>query len=296
MKILLLSASFCLLIFRIAQAQPLNPGNVGGSQTLCPGGNPAAFTSEAAASGGTGTLSYQWQSSTVLLGDYTEITGATQATYDLGAQAASGVTYYRRRVTDTFSPPRVAYSDTLTVTVGPGNAITTQPTSADVGTGRRSKLKVAARGQSLTYQWQKSLTETGTFQNIDGATRDTLVFNNASLADTGYYRVVVSGTCGSALTSSVARLRVFVITRRDPSASLGSLKLYPNPVRAELNIELEKAGPYTLRILNLQGQEVAAATFVGSTHRLSTAALPAGTYLLEVSGTSGLATQRIVVQ
>jgi len=265
MKILLLSASFCLLIFRIAQAQPLNPGNVGGSQTLCPGGNPAAFTSEAAASGGTGTLSYQWQSSTVLLGDY-------------------------------FSPPRVAYSDTLTVTVGPGNAITTQPTSADVGTGRRSKLKVAARGQSLTYQWQKSLTETGTFQNIDGATRDTLVFNNASLADTGYYRVVVSGTCGSALTSSVARLRVFVITRRDPSASLGSLKLYPNPVRAELNIELEKADPYTLRILNLQGQEVAAATFVGSTHRLSTAALPAGTYLLEVSGTSGLATQRIVVQ
>ncbi|MFN5704694.1 MAG: hypothetical protein ACK45U_02455, partial [bacterium] len=42
----------------------LSAGTIGSDQTICSGATPSAFTSSASASGGTGTISYQWQSST----------------------------------------------------------------------------------------------------------------------------------------------------------------------------------------------------------------------------------------
>ena len=54
---------------------------VSGNQVVCEGGDPAAFTVTTAASG-SATLSYQWQSSPDSLTGYTDISGATSATYD----------------------------------------------------------------------------------------------------------------------------------------------------------------------------------------------------------------------
>ncbi|MFN8416249.1 MAG: hypothetical protein U0U66_07955 [Cytophagaceae bacterium] len=94
----------------------LNPGIVAGNQTLCFGSSdPAAFTSTSAASGTCSGFTYQWQSSTGCTGTWSDIIGATNATYD----APSGLTQttcYRRAVIDSYCG-RTDYSNTITVTV-----------------------------------------------------------------------------------------------------------------------------------------------------------------------------------
>jgi hypothetical protein len=72
-------------------------GTVGSDQTICSGGDPAAFT-ESVASTGDGVLSYQWQSSTTGCGGaFSNIGGATGITYDPPAGVTLTTTY--RRVT-----------------------------------------------------------------------------------------------------------------------------------------------------------------------------------------------------
>lgn len=67
---------------------------IAGDQTVCAGDDPAAFTVSTVASG-SGNLVYQWQSSTVnCTTGFTDISGATSATYDPPA-GISQTTYYR---------------------------------------------------------------------------------------------------------------------------------------------------------------------------------------------------------
>jgi hypothetical protein len=79
---------------------------------ICTGTAPNAFTSTAAASGGTATITYQWQISTNNA-DFTDIPLATAETYAAGALTQT--TYYRRgayTINDL-----IAYTASVTVTV-----------------------------------------------------------------------------------------------------------------------------------------------------------------------------------
>jgi hypothetical protein len=55
---------------------PLDAGTISGNQSICTGGNPVAFTSPFDASGGTGSLTYSWESSTDNV-TWSNIAGAT---------------------------------------------------------------------------------------------------------------------------------------------------------------------------------------------------------------------------
>ena len=92
----------------------LNSGTVGSDQTYnCSfSQNPTAFTQITAASGGTGTFTYQWQSSTDNI-TFNNISAATSSTYD--ASTITQTTYYRRQVT---SGGCVGYTNVITVTLG----------------------------------------------------------------------------------------------------------------------------------------------------------------------------------
>ncbi|MGI9158537.1 MAG: hypothetical protein ACR2K1_02160, partial [Saprospiraceae bacterium] len=97
----------------------LSAGTISGAQTICSGGDPAAFASDVAGSGD-GTITYQWQSSTTsAIADFGDISGATSETYD----APSGLTadtWYRRVATSTISGNAVtctATSNAVKVTV-----------------------------------------------------------------------------------------------------------------------------------------------------------------------------------
>ncbi len=71
------------------------PGIIGPSQTVCASSSPVPLTSTPGPSGGYGTYTYQWESSTDNL-TWTTVANATSATFAPGPLVAT--VYYRRRV------------------------------------------------------------------------------------------------------------------------------------------------------------------------------------------------------
>lgn len=130
----------------------INPGVIGSNQTICAGDNPVAFTVPTPAIV-PGTISYQWQSSTVSAnGSWTNITGATQATYD---PPALTVTTWYRRVVYSFLNNVMCDSagNVLKVTVN-------QLPLANAGTNQGINYGCSAQlngsgsgGTSYTYSW-----------------------------------------------------------------------------------------------------------------------------------------------
>ncbi|MFM1947793.1 MAG: hypothetical protein RL207_2076, partial [Bacteroidota bacterium] len=77
----------------------INPGVIGSNQVYCAGNNPVplVFTTSATA---TGTLSYQWQSSSSANGTFVNIANETSSSFDPGASIGV-TTYYRVIITST---------------------------------------------------------------------------------------------------------------------------------------------------------------------------------------------------
>ncbi len=187
------------------------------SVTACVGTN-ASFTATATGS----SLTYQWQVSTDAGVTYTNIVGATAATFSItGVVATQNNNRYRVNVFSCTPTPITSAAATLTVNTLA--ALTTQPTSVVLCEGNTASFTVAAVGTGVTFQWQVSTTGCGgTFTNIAGATTNTLAVANTIASQNGYaYRVVVTGTCNT-VTSACATLTVntaVVITTQPASTS-----------------------------------------------------------------------------
>jgi len=187
------------------------------SVTACVGTN-ASFTATASGS----SLTYQWQVSTDAGVTYTNIVGATAATFSItGVVATQNNNRYRVNVFSCTPTPITSAAATLTVNTLA--ALTTQPTSVVLCEGNTASFTVAAVGTGVTFQWQVSTTGCGgTFTNIAGATTNTLAVANTIASQNGYaYRVVVTGTCNT-VTSACAALTVntaVVITTQPASTS-----------------------------------------------------------------------------
>jgi hypothetical protein len=105
----------------------VSAGAISGNQSICSGGDPIAFTTSSSATG-TGVLSYQWQSSTTSpTAGFSNILGATSATYDPPAGLTS-TTYYQLIVNSSLNGVICsATSPTITVTVNPIPVMNYQP-------------------------------------------------------------------------------------------------------------------------------------------------------------------------
>jgi hypothetical protein len=171
--------------------------------TVCEGVN-ADFTVAASGSG----LSYQWQVSTDGGGTYTDIAGATSATYSVPATTAISGNRYRVIVTSSScATPSTSNAAILTVNALP--TITTQPTSATLCAGSDVTFTSAATGTNIAYQWQVSTDGGTTFTDIAGATSAAYSITGVTTTLNAYqYHVVVSGTCTPAATSNAATLNV----------------------------------------------------------------------------------------
>jgi hypothetical protein len=80
-------SSFICDFFITASGDPstFNPGTIGADIGICAGTSPGTLTNSVSASGATGTVAYQWQSSTTsATTGFTNISGATSATYTPG--------------------------------------------------------------------------------------------------------------------------------------------------------------------------------------------------------------------
>ena len=164
----------------------LNVGSVATNQTICVGGDPAAFTSVAATSNNGASIAYQWQSS-LDNSTWINIVNATSATYDPPVQ--NDTIWFRRLVTTTLGGNVICsgVSNTLMITVINDPIITTPPLAAQNicqgGSVVAFNFVFSGGTGTPSYQWY-SVSSTGAYSPISGATSPTYtppIFNTPGI-------------------------------------------------------------------------------------------------------------------
>jgi hypothetical protein len=156
------------------------------AQTRCVGGS-ATFT---VAATGSGTLTYQWRKGG------TNIAGATSSSYTITGLVAGDAANYDVIVTGICGS---VTSTAVALTINPATVITTQPLAQTICALNQASFTVAATGTgTLTYQWRKNGV------NIAGATNTTYTIASAATGDAGNYDVVITSSCGTLNSASVA--------------------------------------------------------------------------------------------
>ena len=184
----------------------LNGGLISSSQSICYNGDPAAFSNDAAASGGDGTFTYSWESK-VGAGLWTPILGATGLTYDVPA-GLTQTTLYRRKATNTCG---VAYSNELTVTVfgalSGGVVAADQSICYSGDPAAFTNVTSPAGGTGAwTYSWESKV-GAGAWTPIGGASGLTYDVP-AGLTQTTMYRRAATNACGT-VYSNVLTITVY---------------------------------------------------------------------------------------
>ncbi len=182
----------------------LTPGTIGADQTICYDTGPAALTQLTAPSGGTGTYSYQWQSSPDNT-SWTDISSANLISFSPPALTTS--TWYRRRVTSGTCGNLISNTVHITVTVNltPGTVGADQTICYNTAPAALTQLTAPTGGTgSFSYQWQNS-PDNSTWTNINGA--NLVNFSPPALTtSTGFRRNITSGIC--TVSSSAVRISV----------------------------------------------------------------------------------------
>ncbi len=205
------------------------PGSIGSPQTICYNTVPAGLTELTAPSGGTGTYTYQWQSSADNI-TWNPIAGANSSTYSPGAMTAT--TYFRRNVTSgscgTISSLPVlitVYADLMPGSIGSDQSICYSSAPATL-----TSLAPATGGTGVyDYQWQISSDNTNWF-NLGGATSESYI-PGVLTNDRYYRRNATSGTCG---TVSTAPVHIIVYSMLMPGAIGTSQTICYNTIPAPL--------------------------------------------------------------
>ena len=152
-------------------------------------------------------LAYQWQSSTNSGTTWTDVAGATTASYTLTAlTSATNGWQFRVRISSGGTAVQSS-AVTVTVTAATAPSISVQPADVQAVAGANASFSVTAAGTALSYQWQIS-TDGSTWTNVSGATSATYSLGTVALSDSGHrFRVVVSNSVSGA-TSNPAVLTV----------------------------------------------------------------------------------------
>ncbi|MCK6691630.1 MAG: FG-GAP-like repeat-containing protein, partial [Thermoanaerobaculia bacterium] len=186
---------------------PINVTTNPANQTVCAGSN-ASFT--VAATGGAGTVAYQWQEHNGV--GWADLGGETNATLTLTSVTNAKNGYqYRAKVT-TGACTAWVNSIAATLTVQGPVAISVHPANQTVCQGGNASFSVTASpgvAGTLAYQWQLSTDGGSNWSNIGGATSSALNLTNVQNTNNGYqYRVQVSTGACAAVASNAATLTV----------------------------------------------------------------------------------------
>jgi gliding motility-associated-like protein len=172
----------------------LYSGTIGSNQTICSGTIPASLSSTAVANGGTGTITYQWESSTDNL-SFSSIAGANAAGFT-PTGALTQTTYYRRGASTTNDGMQYTGSITVTVQQSAGGTVTG---SATVCSGTNATVLNVTGYTGAITKWQSSTLSdfSSGVTDIAVTTANLNLTNLTSAASTTiYYRAVVQmGSC-----------------------------------------------------------------------------------------------------
>ena len=182
---------------RITVRAELSPGSIGSPQTICYNTAPATLAETAAASGGAGTYTYQWQSSqnNTL---WTNISGATLASYTPGALMSP--MYFRRNVTD--ASCGTVYGESILINIYPNLSPGSIGSNQSICHNTAPTFTPAAPSGgfgSYSYQW-KSSTDNVNWTPIPGATSAS--YTSGALTSSAYFRrEVTDSKCGTVYSS-----------------------------------------------------------------------------------------------
>ena len=190
----------------------INAGTIGTAQALCENTAPAPFTSIADATG-SGSITYQWQISEAAAGPWSNIIGATSATYTSGPLGTDR--YYKRIASSTLGTSVCsAESASILVKVDNFSAGTITPAQticeASVPAELISGTAPSADGGTLTYQWMSS-TDGLTYTNVaSGGNAETYTSTSLSM-DTWFRRIVTSDLSPALCALSTNSVKVTVV-------------------------------------------------------------------------------------
>jgi hypothetical protein len=177
----------------------IEPGNINGAQTLCNGSTPSVLGSIQAANG-SGSITYQWQSSTSdCTTGWTDISGATSETYS----ATSGITqttFYRRLATSTLNG--ISCTEASNCVVATVNEVVSGNIGSDeviCGNNPNNiiQLSVSSGSGTLSYRWEIS-TDNVNWSTIAGANGISYNPPAGVTVPTFYRRVTISTLNGVA--------------------------------------------------------------------------------------------------
>ena len=174
-----------------------NPGAIAtDGQTVCFNAPAQEIGSKTDASGGNGTIEYQWKK------NGTVIPGADKATYTPLTNEAGTFEYTREAHDGTCSKEWAPSIGSWRLTVAREFLIEIHPMPGSFcGSVAPDTLTCeASGGENIKYQWQKSDNGTSGWADLPGETATTFV----PPAVTAYYRCVVTSTDCGTLTSDVA--------------------------------------------------------------------------------------------
>ncbi|HPI43682.1 MAG TPA: PKD domain-containing protein [Tenuifilaceae bacterium] len=174
-------------------------GSITGNQSICYNTVPNPILSSSLPSGGNGSFTYQWQSSTDNV-NFSDISGATGATYQ--PQALTQTTYFKRKEVTSC---KTVYSNTVTITVFADVVIGTIGSNQTICNGSTpaefTPAIVNSGGNgSFTYQWQSSLNGT---DYIDISGGNGANYQAGVLTQTTYFRKKVISSCKTGFTNVV---------------------------------------------------------------------------------------------
>jgi len=189
----------------LISAQPaIVNNNLGSSQTLCSTGSPGQLSGVIPLSGGTGIFQYQWEHSSDAL-TWQPISGATLVNYS--APVLVNSIYYRRIVVSGICTDTSASQYWQVIPVITNNIIGNEQTLC---TGELPSVLSgpvpAGTGPNHSYQWEAS-TNLQTWNPIPGASN--LQYQSPTLAQTTYFRRILSSSVCVPLTTQVLQILVF---------------------------------------------------------------------------------------
>lgn len=176
---------------------PSTPGTISGNASIC-AGSVNTYSIAAVA----GATTYNW----------TLPSGWTGASTTNSISATANATSGNVSVTATNSCG-TSPASSLAVTVGTSPVVTLQPANVSLCPPNTAYFSVAASGSGLTYQWQvnmgsgfTNLVNDGTYNDV--TTADMYILGTNVTMNGYLFQCVITGTCGSPVTTNAATLTV----------------------------------------------------------------------------------------
>jgi large repetitive protein len=168
----------------------------------------------ATVTGGTGTVTYQWQSSPDGI-TFVDIVGSPNSDTYTPPSTKEGLTYYQVVVKATGNGCGDVTSTSTTVDVKPELKVTAEPNDITQCIKGTTPMTVAVTGATgtLTYKWKSSSSATGVFADVVGAPNAASFTPDASAEGTTYYQVEISAS-GNGCDAILSKTATMVVTKQ----------------------------------------------------------------------------------